>query len=166
MSAADGAEPAAPVGEPKPKRGRKKKARHGRGGSSGLAGRGGGAPLLDEAKLPDRVFLPKVKDPIRLRPNTSELFLLARVRDEAHRFANTFHRELRKRSTLRSALEDVPGVGPKRRTQLLRSFGSLRRLREASVEDMAKVPGMSLAAAQAVKQFFSAAAPEDSAGED
>ena len=66
------------------------------------------------------------KDPIKLRPNSAELFLLTRIRDEAHRFAITFHKKLRRRRTLRSALEDVPGVGQKRKRELLKFFGSLQ----------------------------------------
>ncbi len=103
---------------------------------------------------PDRVFLRDVKDPLRLRPSSTELFLLARIRDEAHRFANKFHRELRKSRTLRSALEDVPGVGAKRKRLLLRHLGSLKRIKAASVEELAAVPGMSRKAAEAVKRWF------------
>jgi excinuclease ABC subunit C len=103
---------------------------------------------------PDRVFLRHIKDPVQLRPNTTELFLLARVRDEAHRFANTFHRDRRKRTALRSALDDIPGIGAVRRRVLLRHFGSLRAIRQASVDDMAKVVGMSRSAAEAVRRFF------------
>jgi excinuclease ABC subunit C len=106
------------------------------------------------ADLPDRVFLRNVKDPQQLRPNSTELFLLARIRDEAHRFANEFHRRLRKKRTLRSALEDVPGVGPKRRRQLLKHFGSVKKIRAATVDEIAAAPGMSRAAAQAVKEFL------------
>ncbi len=107
-----------------------------------------------EKKEPDRVFLARAKDPIRLRPNTAELFLLMRIRDEAHRFAVTFHKKLRRRRTLRSALEDVPGVGQKRKRELLRHFGSLRSIREATAEQLAQAPGMSLGAAESVVLYF------------
>src|SRR5207248_3913836 len=100
-------------------------------------------------KQPDRVFLPNAKDPIKLRPNSAELFLLARVRDEAHRFAVTFHKKLRRRRTLRSALEDVPGVGGMRKKMLLSTLGSLKKIKSASVEELAAVPGMNLKAAEA-----------------
>ncbi|MSP61142.1 MAG: excinuclease ABC subunit UvrC [Myxococcales bacterium] len=106
------------------------------------------------ATEPDRVFLPRVKDPIRLRAHTAELFVLARIRDEAHRFAVTFHKSLRRRRTLRSALEDVPGVGPKRQRELLRRFGSLKKVREATVDELAAAPGMSRVAAEAVHRFL------------
>jgi excinuclease ABC subunit C len=110
--------------------------------------------VIGLAKDPDRVYRRNVKDPLELRPNSTELFLLARVRDEAHRFANEFHRKLRKKRTLRSALEDVPGVGKKRKRELLRHFGSLKKIRAASVDAIAAAPGMTRAAAEAVKKFL------------
>jgi excinuclease ABC subunit C len=113
------------------------------------------------AREPDRVFVPGAKDPIRLRPNTTELFLLARVRDEAHRFANTFHRDRRKRATLRSALDDIPGIGEKRRRELFRHFGSLKAMRAASEDELAAVNGMSRAAAAALHRFFEGQARGD-----
>ncbi len=103
---------------------------------------------------PDRVFLRNVKDPITLRPNTTELFLLARIRDEAHRFANTFHRQRRKRTTLRSALDDIPGIGPRRRKELLRHFGSVKSIRAASLDELVAVRGMTRHAAEAIRRFF------------
>jgi excinuclease ABC subunit C len=105
-------------------------------------------------ELPDRVYLRNIKDALQLRANSTELFLLARVRDEAHRFANQFHRKLRKKRTLRSSLADVPGVGTKRQRGLLRHFGSVKKIRAASVEDIAKAPGMNRTAAEAVKRFL------------
>jgi excinuclease ABC subunit C len=105
-------------------------------------------------KQPDRVFLPNAKDPLKLRPNSAELFLLARIRDEAHRFAVTFHKKLRRRRTLRSALEDVPGVGQKRKRELLKTFGSLKKVREASAAELARAPGMTSVAAEAVIRYF------------
>jgi excinuclease ABC subunit C len=109
---------------------------------------------VEGQKQPDRVFLPNAKDPLKLRPNSAELFLLARVRDEAHRFAVTFHKKLRRRRTLRSALEDVPGVGQKRKRELLKTFGSLKKIREATVEELARAPGMTTGAAEAVVRYF------------
>jgi excinuclease ABC subunit C len=89
----------------------------------------------------ERVFLPNRKNPVVLARNSTALFLLQRVRDEAHRFAITFHRELRKRERLRSVLDDVPGIGPTRRRRLLKHFGSMRRLTAASAEEIAALPG-------------------------
>ncbi len=91
----------------------------------------------------ERVFLPGRKNPIILRRNSTALFLLQRVRDEAHRFAITYHRELRRRERLHSGLEDIDGIGPGRRRVLLRHFGSLKRLRAATEEEIAAVPGIS-----------------------
>jgi len=104
------------------------------------------------ARRPERVFVPGRKNPIVLRPNSTALFLLQRARDEAHRFANTYHRKLRGRAGLASPLDAVAGVGPRRRRALLRHFGSLRRLREASVEEIAAVPGITLTLAGEIKQ--------------
>jgi excinuclease ABC subunit C len=86
-----------------------------------------------------------------LRRNSNALFLLQRVRDEAHRFAITYHRKLRHRERLRSALDAIPGVGPTRRRVLLRHFGSVRRICAASVDELAQVPGISAALAAQIK---------------
>jgi excinuclease ABC subunit C len=99
---------------------------------------------------PDRVFLPQAKDAIPIRPNSAEMFVLQALRDEAHRFAVSFHRGQRRRLTLRSALSDIPGIGPGRQRQLLRHFGSIKRVRLASVDELAAVPGISRAVAEAV----------------
>jgi excinuclease ABC subunit C len=96
----------------------------------------------------ERVFVPNRKNPIVLPRNSTALFLLQRVRDEAHRFAITFHRELRSRERFRSLLDDVPGIGPQRRQRLLKRFGSVRRLAAADPEEVAAVPGIGLERAQ------------------
>ncbi|HVZ74160.1 MAG TPA: excinuclease ABC subunit UvrC [Polyangia bacterium] len=115
------------------------------------------------AKAPDRIFLAHAKDPILIRPNSAEMFILQHLRDEAHRFAITFHRSQRKRLTLRSALADIPGIGETRQRLLLRHFGSVKKIREASREDLAAVPGMTRAAADAVFEHWKRhpAPPED-----
>jgi excinuclease ABC subunit C len=95
-------------------------------------------------KSEERVFIPNRKDPIVLPKNSTALFLLVRIRDEAHRFAITYNRELRKRARLRSAIDDIEGIGPVKRRALLRHFGSLRRIREATVDEIAQVKGMTL----------------------
>lgn len=105
-------------------------------------------------RSPERVFLLGAKDPIVLRQNSAELLLLARIRDEAHRFAITFHRELRRRSTLRSGLEDIPGIGAGRRRALLRHLGSLKRVKAASLETLEGVPGLGKKAAERVFRHF------------
>ncbi len=103
---------------------------------------------------PERVFLPGQKNPIVLRANSAELFLLQRLRDEAHRFAITFQRQLRRRTHFRSVLRDIPGVGEGRQKTLLRHFGSLRRIREATVEDLLQVDGMPEKLAAEIHRFF------------
>ncbi len=105
----------------------------------------------------ERVFLPGRKNPVVLRRNSTALFLLQRVRDEAHRFAITYHRELRRRERLRSSLEDIAGVGPGRRRRLLRHFGSLKRLRGASEAEIAAVPGISARLAAEIRAQLSTA---------
>jgi excinuclease ABC subunit C len=104
------------------------------------------------SRRPERLFVPGRKNPVVLRTNSTALFLLQRARDEAHRFANAYHRRLRDRAGLRSPLDDVPGIGPRRRRELLRHFGSLRRLRSATVEEVAAVPGVSLELAARIKE--------------
>jgi len=103
---------------------------------------------------PDRVFLAHGKDPIPIGPSSAEMFVLARLRDEAHRFAVGFHRSLRKRRTLRSVLSSIPGVGPVRQRALLRHFGSLRKVGEATLEELLATPGMTESAAGAVLEYF------------
>ncbi len=107
---------------------------------------------------PDRVFLAHGKDPIPIGPTSAEMFVLARLRDEAHRFAVGFHRSLRKRRTLRSALSSIPGVGPIRQRALLRHFGSLKKVGEATLEELLAVAGMTESAASAVREHFAAQA--------
>jgi len=89
-----------------------------------------------------------------LKPNSTALFLLQRVRDEAHRFAITYHRLLRAKERLSSSLDDIPGVGPSRRKALLRHFGSLKRVRAATVEELTQVSGVTPAVAEAIRQYF------------
>jgi excinuclease ABC subunit C len=102
------------------------------------------------AKRLEEVWLPRRPDPVVL-PRTSEgLYLLQRVRDEAHRFAITYHRQRRSRRMVDSLLDQVPGLGEVRRTALLRRFGSLKRLRAATVEELAEVPGIGPQTAQAI----------------
>ena len=121
------------------------------------AERAGKGFVAEAARTPERVFLPGRKDPVVLRQNSAELYLLVRLRDEAHRFAIEFHRKLRRARTLRSGLDEIPGVGEQRRKALLRHFGSLRRVREAKVEELRQVEGVGEAQARAIHDFFHAA---------
>ena len=113
-------------------------------------------PLAGLAKEREELFLPGRADPIILKPTSSALYLVQRLRDEAHRFAITYHRTLRDRRTVRSAFDDLPGVGPKRKRELLKVFGSIKRVREAPVEQIASVPGISRALAERIKSTLEA----------
>ncbi len=116
----------------------------------------GGVSLAGLAKRLEEVWLPGEDGPVVL-PRTSEgLYLLQRVRDEAHRFAITYHRQKRSRSMVESALDAVPGLGETRRKALLRHFGSLRRLRAATVEEVLEVPGFGRRTAEAVVEALAA----------
>jgi excinuclease ABC subunit C len=109
---------------------------------------------LEAGSAPDRIYRRNIKDSIALRPNSPELYVLARIRDEAHRFANTFHRDRRTKLTLRSELDDIPGIGATRRQRLLKHFGSVRAIRQATAEELAKAPGMNKKAAAQVASYF------------
>ncbi|NCF99934.1 MAG: excinuclease ABC subunit C, partial [Planctomycetia bacterium] len=107
----------------------------------------------------ERVYIPGKTDPIDLPEDDPASRLLQRLRDEAHRFANSYHRELRRRSNLVSGLEDIPGIGPKRRRSLLQEFGSLKMVRDASIDALARVQGMTPALAESLHHFLNS--PEE-----
>lgn len=94
------------------------------------------------ARIEERVFLRGRSNPVVLPRNSNALFLLQQVRDEAHRFAVSYHQKLRDRRRLASPLDAVPGIGATRRRALLRHFGSLARLRAATEEEIAAAPGI------------------------
>jgi excinuclease ABC subunit C len=100
----------------------------------------------------ERVFLPGQSNPVILKRNSNALFLLQRVRDEAHRFAITHHKKLRTRQTLFSTLDRIPGVGGARKRALLRAFGSIKRIEKATLEELLKVPSMNEKTAQEILQ--------------
>ncbi|HEX9113640.1 MAG TPA: excinuclease ABC subunit UvrC [Nitrospirota bacterium] len=105
----------------------------------------------------ERVFLPGVEEPIILEPTSSTTHLVARVRDEAHRFAITYHRQLREKRAIHSELDDIPGIGEVRKKALLRHFGSVEKIRQAAVEELAAVKGMSGKAAEEIVNYFQGA---------
>jgi excinuclease ABC subunit C len=111
-------------------------------------------PIASIAKENEEIFRPGVDEPIILPRDSAALHLLQRVRDEAHRFAISYHRKVRSRRSMGSALDSVPGVGPKRKKALLRKFGSVKAIREAGIDDIAAVPGMTQAMAQKIKEFL------------
>ena len=102
------------------------------------------------SKSDERVFLPGRKNPVVLRQNSPTLLLLARIRDEAHRFAITYHKTLRSKTSLTSELDNIPGIGPVRKKSLLKHFGSLKRMGEATMEELAGVPGITGELARAI----------------
>jgi len=106
------------------------------------------------AKREEDVYLTGRPDPLRIAKTSRALRLLQRMRDEAHRFAHSFNRARRQKKVLSSELTDIPGIGPARRQALIARFGSLRTLREASVEEIARVPGLSLGLADSVHRYL------------
>lgn len=103
----------------------------------------------------DKIYIYGRKNPIVFSKNSQVLFLLMRVRDEAHRFAITFHKKLRGKRAVSSVLDDVPGIGAKRKRELIKRFGSLSGIREATIDDIAAVPGMSRKIAEELKDRLS-----------
>jgi excinuclease ABC subunit C len=96
-------------------------------------------PAIGLAKRMEEVYVPGNPEPLRIPRDAEALYLLQQVRDEAHRFAITYHRQLRSKSMIDSVLDEVPGIGPKRKKDLLKRFGSLKKLREAGAESLAEV---------------------------
>jgi excinuclease ABC subunit C len=130
----------------------------------GLAKARSGAGGALQIKEKERVFKPDIPVPIVLDQQSPELHLLVQVRDEAHRFAITYHRQLRAKAQTTSVLELVPGVGKKRAALLLRTFGSLAGVRAAAEDALAATPGMTRRGAKSVRQFFDSGGrlPDDS----
>ena len=110
-------------------------------------------PMFGLAEVGERIFLPDREEPICLDHHTPELHLVQRIRDEAHRFGITHHRALRGKAFVHSQLEDIPGIGPKRRKALLSKFGSIKAIREATEEEILATPGIGKPAAQAILQW-------------
>lgn len=113
-------------------------------------------PVCGLAKSDEEIFVPWDETPVVLPSGSPSLYLIKQVRDESHRFAITFHRELRDKAMTRSVIDDVPGVGPKRKRALMRRFGSIRRMRGATVEELAATPGIPAEVATAVWQALRA----------
>ncbi len=109
-------------------------------------------PVASIAKENEELFRPGIAEPIILHPASSALYLVQRIRDEAHRFAIGYHRRVRRSETMASALDSVPGIGPKRKRALLQKFGSVRAVKESPIDEMAAVIGMTQSLAQKVKE--------------
>jgi len=111
-------------------------------------------PAVGLAKAREEVFKPGEPEPLILSLDSPGLQLMQRLRDEAHRFAIAYHRRLRRREGLTSILEEIPGVGPKRRQALLKRFGSVEAMRQASLEELTAVEGMNRTVARKVREFL------------
>ena len=111
-------------------------------------------PLASLAKENEEIFLPGRKDPVVLPRTSPGLQLLQRLRDEAHRFAVGYFTTVHRRKTFASVLDSVPGIGPRRKSALLRHFGSVQRIREASTEELAAATGMNLEQAARIKEYL------------
>jgi excinuclease ABC subunit C len=109
-------------------------------------------PIASLAKENEEVFLPERKNAVILPRNSPGLHMLQRVRDEAHRFAIAYHTRVRKKKTFTSALDSVPGIGPVRKRALLKKFGTVRAIKEAPLEELLKVSGMTRTAAEKLKE--------------
>ncbi|PKB68919.1 MAG: excinuclease ABC subunit C [SAR202 cluster bacterium Io17-Chloro-G4] len=109
-------------------------------------------PLASLAKENEWLYVPQTQEPIILPKDSQALYLVQRMRDEAHRFAITYHRNLRSKSSLRSPIDGVTGIGPKRKRMLMRRFGTLQGIKQATVDDIASVPGMTRSLAMRLKQ--------------
>ena len=114
----------------------------------------GNVPVVGLAKKNEEIFIPKRVKPIRLPRSSLGLQLLQRLRDEAHRFALGYHQGIRKKQTFTSVLDSVPGIGPKRKRCLLKRFGSVPAIREASLEELSATEGMSQSLAQKIKDYL------------
>jgi excinuclease ABC subunit C len=108
-------------------------------------------PIVGLAKEREELFLPGRPDPVLLPASSPALYLVQRLRDEAHRFAITYHRDLRRKAAVKSVFDDLPGIGPARKRALLRTFGSAKRVAEAPVEQIAAVPGIGRTLAERIK---------------
>src|SRR5579884_2382126 len=111
-------------------------------------------PTVGLAKENEEIFIPGSPDPIILPRSSQGLYLVQRIRDEAHRFGITYHRKLRSDRTFKSVLDEIPGIGPKRKQALMKHFGSVRAISAASLEELAALDGMNRQAAEKVKEYI------------
>ena len=111
-------------------------------------------PTIGLAKENEEIFIPGSSEPILLPRSSQGLYLVQRIRDEAHRFGITYHRKLRSDRTFKSVLDEIPGIGPKRKQALMKHFGSVRAMSAASIEELAALDGMTRDAAEKVKEYI------------
>ncbi len=106
------------------------------------------------AKENEEVFVPGRSEPLNIPRTSAALHLLQRIRDESHRFAIGYHHKLRQRESMASALDSVPGIGPKRKKALIKKFGSVRSIKEASVDELSQVPGITATVAEKIREYL------------
>ena len=111
-------------------------------------------PIIGLAKRLDEVFVPGVSEPQNIPKTSSGLKLLQRIRDEAHRFAIEYHRKLRAKRSVYSELDEIPGIGEQRKSRLMKHFGSMKKLKSASLEEIAEVAGIPYSIAQLIWNYF------------
>ena len=111
-------------------------------------------PIASLAKENEELFIPESPEPIILPKDSQGLFLMQRLRDEAHRFAITFHRQLRSKNTLKSKIDDVPGIGPQKRKLLINHFGSMKNIQNSSVEEISSLPGINKSLAKSLLEYL------------
>ncbi len=102
----------------------------------------------------DKIYIPGRKNPLSLRADHPALFLIMRIRDEAHRRAVSYHKKLRNKNLKKSALDQIPGIGSKRKILLFKYFGDIKTLANATLEDLALVPGIGRSVAQNIVNYF------------
>ena len=111
-------------------------------------------PIIGLAKEFEEIYIPNSKRPIIIPKNNKSLHLLQQVRDESHRFAITYHRKLRSDNISESSLDDIPGIGKKRKINILKEFGTMDKVKNASVEELAKIKGMNEKVATNVYEYY------------
>jgi excinuclease ABC subunit C len=109
-------------------------------------------PVASLAKEKEEVFIAGKPESLDIPQTSAALYLLQRIRDEAHRFALGYHRRLRQKEGIASALDSIPGIGPKRKKALLKKFGSVRGIKDASIDELAGVAGMTAKLAEKLKE--------------
>ena len=114
----------------------------------------GSIPMASLAKENEKVFIPGKPNPVDISRDSPALHILQRARDEAHRFAVSYHRKLRRKEGVTSILDDIPGIGPKRKKALLKRFGSIQAIKETPLEELSQTKGITLALAQKLKQYL------------
>jgi len=119
-----------------------------------IRGAGHQVPVVGLAKQFELIFVESSSIPVELPKDSQALKLMQRIRDEAHRFAITYHRKLRRKRNLKSELDNVAGIGAKRRAELFKAFGTLAKIKSATVEELAAVPSMNRTAAESIRNFF------------